>query len=181
MSTRGFYDGVALIRVADHLVYDYGADVPDSEVTLWSERTGHSAAAIREAVASMVGRSGVTRTTLDTTGLRVRDLTALEAGRLTIAGVEHCLMRAEILRFGARRYLLVPEPDNPVDPHAVAVYSGQRHVGYLPASRAVGIAPLLRQLDADAVEVTGTTDYQVDVPRVPALRAVVKDGRAARG
>ena len=41
---------------------------------------------------------------------------------------------------------LILEPENPHDANAVAVYIGQRHVGYIPRELAAEVSPQLRQL-----------------------------------
>lgn len=38
---------------------------------------------------------------------------------------------------------LVPEPDNPADPHAVAAYVGRQQIGYLARENAEIFSPLL--------------------------------------
>lgn len=117
--------------------------------------------------------------------LRVVDLSALESVRMRIKGSAFTVSDAERRRQSGPSYLLIREPDNEVDAFAVAVYGMRgRRVGYLSASRAAMVSPLLAQLDADAFKVSGagTTKtsivISVDVPKADALRRFV---RAATG
>lgn len=111
---------------------------------------------------------------------RIHDLRHLDSIRLRIRGSFGSVTDAERKRYGGREYLLIREPDNAHDSNAVAVYGGDRRVGYVTAARASSIAPLLDLLDADAFRVTGagvdSTSIRlwVNVPKVPALREHVK-------
>ncbi len=114
--------------------------------------------------------------------LRTMDLSALDAVRMRIKGSAYAVSDAERRRQGGAEYLLIREPDNEVDPSAVAVYGmkGVR-VGYVSTARAASLSPLLAQLDADAFKVSGagatasSIVLWVDVPRVDALRRFVRD------
>ena len=57
-------------------------------------------------------------------------------------------------RAGVRAHLfrLVCEPENPVDPYAVAVYCGPQHIGYVSAKISMRYAEAVRR-----VEQTGAT------------------------
>ena len=111
---------------------------------------------------------------------RIHDLRHLESLRLRIRGSFANVTDAERRKYGGREYLLVREPQNPHDGNAVAVYSGDRRVGYVTAARASSLAPLLDRLEADAFRVSGegvnssSIRLWVDVPRTPPLRDYVK-------
>lgn len=114
--------------------------------------------------------------------LRVVDLSALESARMRIKGSAYTVNDAERRRQSGPSYLLIREPDNEADAFAVAVYGMRgRRVGYLSASRAATVSPLLAQLDGDAFKVSGagTTKtsivISVDVPKADALRRFVRD------
>lgn len=122
----------------------------------------------------------VTVQRIDTASLAIVDLTGVDAVRMRIKGTAMCLLDDERARYGGTEYLLVREPTNEFDPHAVAVYGRGRRVGYVSASRAAALAPLLDALDGDAFKVGGAALQQnsvrlwVDVPSVPALRTHVR-------
>jgi len=93
--------------------------------------------------------------TIETTGSRLADPTApLEmtgttthgAENLTSLFVAHGLAQGGVLGFPGE---LVPEPDNPVDPAAVAVYVAGTRIGYLPSY----VATLAPQHDQIACQV----------------------------
>jgi hypothetical protein len=85
-------------------------------------------------------------------------------------------------RFESPEFLLMREPKNEHDASAVAIYSMQRLIGYVPSATAGTIAPLLDKLnDCDGFVVKGAADvggtmprFFVDLPTVPELRAYVK-------
>lgn len=90
-----------------------------------------------------------------------------ETDFLRVVGESHC--QAELRRLrrrctagpdGRPRFpaALVPEPDNPFDPHAVAVHSQTGRVGYLPrdqAQRFTGTMRRLQELGYDGGSCTG--------------------------
>lgn len=117
--------------------------------------------------------------------LRVMDLSELESVRLRVRGSAHSVSDAERRRQGGGEYLLIREPDNEVDPTAVAVYGMRgRRVGYVSATRGAMLAPLLAELDADAFKVSGegATKHSVvlwvDVPKADGLRRFVREARS---
>lgn len=118
---------------------------------------------------------------IDPTSLSIVDLTGVDAVRMRIKGSVMWVTDTERARYGGLDYLLVREPDNDFDAQAIAVYGRGRKVGYVPASKAAAIAPMLDQLEGDAFRVAGAAVQQnsirlwVDVPRVPALRTFVSD------
>lgn len=115
--------------------------------------------------------------------LRIMDLAPLDSVRVRVKGSAFSVTSREREKFSGTEYLLVPEPDNAADIHAIAVYGKGRRVGYAPATRAASLTPLLAQLEADAFRVTGTgTGEQgsrlwVDLPKAEALRAFLKKAR----
>jgi hypothetical protein len=117
---------------------------------------------------------------IDPDRLRVLDLSRLDSVRMRITGSSYAVSDRERARYGGTDYLLVREPDNASDASAVAVYGNGRRVGYVAASRAGTIAPLLDQLDADAFRVGGAgageqgSRLWVDLPRADALRAFLR-------
>jgi hypothetical protein len=119
--------------------------------------------------------------TLDYSTLRVRDLSAVASKRLRITGTFAWVPDSEREAFGGTEYLLYREPKNRHDKLAIAIYSRQRKVGYVPAATASVLAPLLDRFDdCDGFVVSGTSTLGsssrlwIDVPRVPELRALVK-------
>lgn len=84
---------------------------------------------------------------------------------------------------GGTAYVLRREPDNDVDPMAIEVLWRKSKVGYVSASRAGLLAPLLDELgDHDFVvsgagAVTNSIRLWVDLPRIPELRAFVRAAR----
>ncbi len=129
----------------------------------------------REAVAARSDRRLRVRM-IETDGLKVVDLRHLDSMRTRIVGSGYNVDDAEREHYSAMSYLLIPEPDNPADKRAIAVYSKGRRLGYVSAKRASMMQPLLAKIDADAFLVAGTgiTPNSIvmflDLPRVPALR-----------
>lgn len=113
---------------------------------------------------------------IDPDALRIVNLTGLESWRTRIVGIAYNITDAERRRYGGRSYLLVLEPENPVDPKAIAVYGKGRRVGYLSAKRAAMMQPHLARIGADAYRVTGkgvtesSSMMHIDLPRIPPLR-----------
>lgn len=114
--------------------------------------------------------------TINPDKMRIVDLTGLDSMRLRIVGSSYYITSAERDRFGGTSYLLVLEPENPVDPLAVAVYGKGRKVGHLSAKRAAIMHPYLSQMGADAYlvggkgSVYGSAGLHADLPRIPPLR-----------
>lgn len=160
-----------------------GVDAP----TLWDrcEAVGLDMAdvdrAIDEQTYAAERAAQVNPSQVDPAALTVVDLTGIDAVRMRVKGITFALHDNERARFGGTEYLLVREPGNAHDPHAIAVYGRGRRVGYVAASRAAALAPLLDSLEGDAFRVGGavvtegrTPRLWVDVPRVPALRAFAR-------
>lgn len=69
-----------------------------------------------------------------------------------IAGVRYRMAAYKSAEVKARDTLsLVPEPDNPHDPNAIAIYKGKWHIGYVPRAWNEGVGQLLRELGSSAV------------------------------
>lgn len=124
----------------------------------------------------------VRRRRVEPDNLRVLDLSALDSVRMRIKGSAYTVSDSERVRYGGPEYYLIREPDNEVDRTAVAVYGVRGHrVGYVAASRAASLSPLLERLDADAFKVSGAGSVGgsivlwVDIPRVGELRRFVRD------
>ena len=73
-------------------------------------------------------------------------------------------------RFRTELALLVPEPENPYDPQAVAVHICGQHVGYLSSDDAQVFQPLILDLMSRTgksvgckAEIRGSTHYGVDL------------------
>lgn len=119
--------------------------------------------------------------TIEPSGMQIADLRKLESIRTRIVGTGYQIEWGQRKRFGGASYLLVLEPENAVDPLAVAVYGRGRRVGYLSAKRAAMLHPLLTQINADAFRVAGkgVTEnsgvLHIDLPRIPELRRYVKE------
>lgn len=151
-----------------------------SEVKKTARPLGLDVNEVGRLVDELEGRRGVKVVTVDPSSLRIVDLTELESTRYRVVGQSFWLTELERRRLGGREYLLIREPDNEVDPMAVAVYSEGRKVGFLSAGRAGMLSPLLKQLDADAFRVTGAVSttgslkMMVDLPTVPVLRKFLK-------
>lgn len=164
------------------------AEFPDGidADTLWQrcEASGLDMQVVDRAIDDIRYRVEVTTRHVDVDALSIIDLTGVESTRMKVKGIAYWASDSERARYGGQEYLLVREPDNEHDAHAIAVYGGGRKLGYVSASRAALLAPLLDALPGDAFRVGGaavpggtTTRLWVDLPRVPALRAYVR-GRA---
>lgn len=109
------------------------------------------------------------------------DLRDLESVRMKIKGVGNYVGYKERQAMSGTQWLLVREPDNAHDSSAVMVATSEgRKVGYVSASRAKMLAPLLDTVAASAYVVSGTggsdesIQLWVDVPKADAIRAFVK-------
>jgi len=111
--------------------------------------------------------------------LDMMDLRSVEARRFRIVGSTYVCSDRDRKVYGGTQYLLVREPDNPIDGNAVAVYGKGRQPGYTSTTKAGGLAPLLDKLGADTYLVGGAAASEasiklwVDLPTLPALRAHV--------
>ncbi len=116
--------------------------------------------------------------------LRILDLRALDSRRLRVVGSAYVCSDRDRKLYGGTEYLLVREPDNRADAHAVAVYGKGRQLGYTSAAKGAAISPLLEKIGADAYLVGGSsvTDSSirlwVDLPSVAALRAYAAEHAA---
>ncbi len=118
---------------------------------------------------------------IDPAERRILDLTTLESVRTRIKGSFGSVTFGEREKFGGSDYLLVREPKNSHDASAVAVYGKGRRVGYVSATRAEKMAPLLDALPGDAFRIAGAgTDAErgsrlwADLPTADALRRFLK-------
>jgi hypothetical protein len=108
------------------------------------------------------------------------DLRNLDHTRYRIRGSAYAMTDKQRVYFGGAEYVLVREDDNPHDENAIAIYGKALKVGYVSASKAAGLAPLIDTLAAQSFIVSGagvTSDsirLWVDVPSVVALRRYVK-------
>jgi hypothetical protein len=102
------------------------------------------------------------------------DLRPLPSVTCRVRGLKYYLHGAPRVEYQGRGYLLVREPTNQHDRHAIAVYQHGVKVGFLAASRASSTAPLLDTLGAPAYRVEGNPDGHgrvlLNMPTVPALR-----------
>ena len=118
--------------------------------------------------------------TVDPSSLRVLDLREVPSTRMRIKGSANWVTAEERSAFGGTGYLLVREPNNEHDSCAVAVYGKGRKVGYVSATKAAALAPILDPLQFDAFSVGGTSVIEnsirlwVDMPKLPDLRQFVK-------
>lgn len=108
------------------------------------------------------------------------DLRGIEAVRMRVKGTYVYVAHADRLRVRGKEFVLVREPSNEHDAMAVAVHTmNGRKIGYVSASRASMMAPLLDRLGASGYLVggAGATDTNVtvwvDIPKVAALRGFV--------
>lgn len=118
---------------------------------------------------------------LDPATLHVLDLRGLESTRTRVKGSSYWATDDDRRRFGGTEYLLICEPDNEVDPNAVAVYGvAGRKLGHLSEARAASLSPILNQAQGAAYRVTGegatpaSIMLWVDVPKVGPLRAFMR-------
>ncbi len=73
---------------------------------------------------------------------------------------------------------MVPEPDNPYDPQAVALYKGKAKIGYVPRDRNSALAQLLYFGNGEVFEcrVTGVVS-DAHPERMVFARVLVRDRR----
>jgi hypothetical protein len=133
-------------------------------------KMAHPGAALELAVSDQVvktlrggarGRGGRKKTTLASparaaTGAHAQRLDVLwlpGTTEIPLAGASHHAAAVEetirgVLDGGQMDAVLIPEPDNPHDPNAVAVYMLGGHVGYVPRRMAGMLQPALAALSA---------------------------------
>ena len=107
------------------------------------------------------------------------DLRHLESTRIRVKGTMALIPDSERETLGGRVYVLRREPKNKHDPNAIAVLSEGRKVGYVSASRAAMMAPLLDRIGSDVLvngmgAMTNSIRLWVDLPKAAALRGFVK-------
>lgn len=101
------------------------------------------------------------------------DLRVVVGVSCPVAATEHWATREERAGFADHALFLRREPAHPHDPNAVAVYGGERKLGYLPAGRSVRYAALLDRLGAEFV-----VSRDAAKPRLSLLLPSVADLRA---
>ncbi|MCC6497897.1 MAG: hypothetical protein IT193_16720 [Propionibacteriaceae bacterium] len=166
--------------LANDLLREYPDEIPPEVIRERAETAGFKPETIARLVARfsepLPAPEPLRVRTVNVAALRVVDLSGLDSVRTRIKGSGYCVTDAGRKLYGGTEYLLIPEPDNPIDPSAVAVYGKGRRVGYLSTARAGTIAPILTRLGADGYRVTGTGTTPnsvvlwVDVPKVAGLR-----------
>jgi hypothetical protein len=113
---------------------------------------------------------------IDPQTLTLLDLHGVPSTRMRIKGSANWVTDQERSEYGGTEYLLLREPENQYDKQALAIYGRGRKVGYVSASKAAALAPILDSLPFDAFSVGGTSVIEssirlwVDVPKVPDLR-----------
>lgn len=125
----------------------------------------------------------VSKKTVDVDALRLLDLRHLDSIPLRLRGLSHYVTDRGRSQYGDTELVLKREPNNRHDTFAIAVYGKGRKVGYVSKGRANLLTPLLDRLDYDGFIVEGAveqspdrmTQLQVMLPRVPELRALVKE------
>lgn len=169
-------------------------------VAVWrgaDAQTRAAEAKVRGATASqptparvMVGANGLVKPervaenrrppTLDMDAANVADLRGLPSARYRIKGSSFVVSDSNRERFGGSEYHLVREPKNRHDACAVAIYGQGHKVGYVSASKAAALAPLLDQLPEDVFLVGGngvisnSIRLWVDLPTLSEFRKYVK-------
>ena len=178
----GSWWGLALVVPGVLLLVGYWilaglvSSAPPSPVAIAESEKAVAAPAPRLHASAGVANRRLRVRVIETDGLKVVDLRHLDSMRTRIVGSGYNVDDAEREHYSAMSYLLIPEPDNPADKRAIAVYSKGRRLGYVSAKRAAMMQPLLAKIDADAFLVAGTgiTPNSIvmflDLPRVPALR-----------
>lgn len=110
----------------------------------------------------------------------VVDLTGVDAVRVRVIGIDDLPGADELKEIPSDVYELQVEQEAGDAAAAVAVFAGERKVGYLSAAKASTLVPLLETLPGNRYLVAGETDVVkpgqlgVLIPRVPALRAFTK-------
>ena len=112
----------------------------------------------REVVTIVIGEESVRAARIEWTatgrltdgrGLRLMD-TATSAWIEWVRGIEHYRDRSSLAFSAERQVRLVPEPDNPYDPNAVAVMSadGRLKAGHLPGETAAWVVDMMQRTGA---------------------------------
>jgi hypothetical protein len=172
--------------LAKQLAAEYPSGVPVDVLLRRSDAAGLDVQAVDDALDDIAEAAEIKVSVVDPRKLRIHDLSALDSTRTRIKGTSYWVTWEERRKFGGLEYLLICEPDNPVDPMAVAVYGKGRKVGHLSTAKAATFTPLLTELGCDAYRVSGVGATAasgvlwVDLPRVPAMRQHVKS-RASQG
>lgn len=89
-----------------------------------------------------------------------------------VVGVFDALTLRQREKQHAGQWVLRREPDNPLDPNAIAVFIGAQKIGYLSAAKARGYAPILDKIGGP-IAVSGTQvgiTFHVDLPDLNDLR-----------
>lgn len=127
--------------------------------------------------------AGVKKVMLDEAGVSILDLRELPSSRFRIVGSAYWVTDSGRYKHGGNEYLLVREPKNKWDAHALAVYGKGRKVGYLTEARAAALAPIMDKLPFDAYRVGGAPPASnsitmwVDIPALPKFRAFAETVR----
>lgn len=167
--------------LARELVAEFPDGIDPDELWARSQAAGLEMSDVDRAIDSIRDQQEVKVVRIDTARVVVVDLREIDSVRMRVKGVAHWITFDERARFGGQEYLLVREPDNAADASAVAVYGKGRKVGFVSASRAASIAPLLDTLGADAYRVGGAGESEhssvlwVDVPKLDGLRRFVRE------
>lgn len=108
------------------------------------------------------------------------DLRGLDSTRVRVKGTVNYVPDALREDVGGTVYTLRREPSNKHDRNAIVVIWEGRKVGYVSATKAALLAPLLDEIGAGDFIVNGMGAYTnsirlwVDLPKVPALRGLVR-------
>ncbi|RYG71577.1 hypothetical protein EON77_12830, partial [bacterium] len=142
--------------LARELREEFPDHVPDDELFERAEAAGLDVQDVARALDATREPAGVDVRKVNVSALAVIDLAPLDSVRTRIKGSAFYVTDDERRKYGGPEYLLIREPDNPVDSGAVAVYGRGRKVGHLSTARAASLAPLLDALTGNAYRVTGT-------------------------
>ncbi|NNC14104.1 hypothetical protein HII28_19815 [Planctomonas sp. JC2975] len=106
--------------------------------------------------------------------LRVQVLAGGKSNRVKVVATKRWVNDSERAKLADREFLLRREPDNPADRNAIAVFSHERKLGYVPAVEAHQLSPLLDKFaTVDGFVVDGATQdddnemsFFVDLPEL---------------
>ncbi|SDS10959.1 hypothetical protein SAMN04489860_0814 [Paraoerskovia marina] len=107
----------------------------------------------------------------------VLDLSGVDSVRVRIVATDVLLGEEERESVDRTEYLVVREPADVDAVSTLAVFDGERKIGYLSPAKADLLVPLLDSMPADAFRIAGDPDvakpeqFWAFIPRVPALRA----------
>jgi hypothetical protein len=172
---------MSALDLARRLVAEFPDGIDSEQLWARSQSAGLAMQDVDRAIDSLREHHEVTAVRIEPSRVAVIDLSKLDSVRMRVKGVAHWITFDERAKFGAQEYLLVREPKNAADASAVAVYGRGRKVGFVSASRAASMAPLLDTLGADAYRVggSGASEHSsvlwVDVPKLDGLRRFVRD------